>query len=481
MTVRVRFAPSPTGYLHVGGVRTALYSWLWARRHGGSFVLRIEDTDAKRSTPENEQVILDAMRWLGLDWDEGPDVGGDHGPYRQTERMALYREYAEKLIAAGKAYRCYATSEEIQAQRAAFEAEHGNKGFRFRSPWRDRTDGDPSQPHSVRFKTPADGVMGWNDVLRGPIEVANKEQQDFVLLRPNGLPLYNFGCFVDDLTMKITLVVRGDDHIVNTPQQLLLYQAMDAEPPRFAHLPMVLGPDGKKLSKRHAAVSVLEYRDLGYVPDGLLNYLARLGWSHGDQEIFTRDELIALFDWDHVGKTAGRYDLKKLEHVQGHHLRAHTDARLAELVAPFLGARGITVPADDPRLVRAIGPVKLRATTLADLAEGLDYFFREDESLEYDPKGRKKFMGPDQAVTLEKLAELAEQATPFDAATLEGLIGAWVEESGIKMKLVAQPARVALTGRTASPGLYETMELLGRETTLRRLRRGAELARTPAE
>jgi glutamyl-tRNA synthetase len=481
MTVRVRFAPSPTGYLHIGGIRTALYSWLWARRHGGQFILRIEDTDEKRNSDESIQIILDAMKWLGLDWDEGPGVGGDHGPYRQSERAAIYREHAEKLIQSGHAYRCFATKEEIQAQRDAYEKEHGSKGFQFRSPWRDRTDGDHSQPHVVRFKTPREGTTGWNDLLRGPIEVSNTEQQDFVLLRANGLPLYNFGCFVDDLTMKVTLVARGDDHIVNTPPQLLLYQAVGAEPPRFAHLPMVLGPDGKKLSKRHAAVSVLEYRDLGYVPDGLLNYLARLGWSHGDQEIFTRAELIELFDWDHVGKTASRYDKKKLAHVQSHHLREHTDAQLGELVVPFLKKRGLEVAPTDERLVAAIGPVKLRATTLEDLAAGLDYFFRADDELEYDPKGRRKFLKPEHAGTLDKLHELASQAEPFDPETLEAKIAPWVEETGIKMKLVAQPARVAMTGRTASPGLYETMALLGRDATLSRLKRGAELARTPAE
>jgi glutamyl-tRNA synthetase len=481
MTVRVRFAPSPTGYLHIGGVRTALYSWLWARRHGGSFILRIEDTDEKRNSDEAIEIILDAMRWLGLDWDEGPGKGGDHGPYEQSERLSVYREWAEKLVAGGHAYRCFATAEEIQAEREAWEKEHG-KGFRFRSPWRDRTDGDATKPHSIRFKTPAEGTTGWDDLLRGPIEVANREQQDFVLLRPNGLPLYNFGCFVDDLTMKITLVTRGDDHIVNTPQQLLLYQAAGAEPPRFAHLPMVLGPDGKKLSKRHAAVSVLEYRDLGYVPDGLLNYLARLGWSHGDQEIFTRDELIELFDWDHVGKTASRYDKKKLAHVQSHHLREHSDEQLAELVAPFLKERGLTVDPKDDRLIGAIAPVKLRATTLADLADGLDYFFRADDTLEYDAKGQRKFLKAEYAPTLEQLAAFAEEATPYDEATLEGLIGKWVEDNELKMKHVAQPARVAMTGRTASPGLYETMVLLGRDTTVRRLRRGAELAKqAPSE
>lgn len=475
-TVRVRFAPSPTGTLHIGGVRTALYSWLWARQHGGEFILRIEDTDAARSTEESVQVVLDSMRWLGLDWDEGPEVPGAHGPYFQTERQALYREWSEKLIASGHAFRCYATREEIQAQRDAFEA-GGKKGFRFRSEWRERTDGDPEVPHSVRFKAPSEGAVSWEDLLRGRIEVHNREQQDFVLLRPNGLPLYNFGCFVDDLTMEITLVARGDDHIINTPQQLLLYEAVGAEPPRFAHLPMVLGPDGKKLSKRHAAVGVLEYRDMGYLPDAVLNYLARLGWSHGDQEIFTRDELVAKFGWDHVGRTASQYDKKKFEHVQNTHLHMTEDARLAALVVPWLAKRGVEVDAKDPRLVAAIGPVKLRATTLEELAEGLDYFFRADDALEYEDKGRRKFLTAELAPNLDKLAELVEAASPFDETTLENSVTTWMTENELAMKDVAQPARMALSGRTRSPGLYETIVLLGQDAAVRRLRAGAALAR----
>ncbi|MEM1414250.1 MAG: glutamate--tRNA ligase [Myxococcota bacterium] len=481
MSVRVRFAPSPTGQLHIGNVRTALYSWLWARQTGGTFVLRIEDTDEKRSTPEAVQTVYESLRWLGMDWDEGPEASGDFGPYFQSARKALYREHAEKLIAEGKAFRCYATKEEIQALRADYELRHG-KGFRFRSPWRDRTDGDPDAPHTVRFRAPSEGETGWEDVVYGPVSYPNAEQQDFPLIRPNGLPLYNFGCFVDDLTMKITLVSRGDDHLVNTPQQILLYRAWGAEPPRFAHLPIVLGPDGKRFSKRHGAAAVLEYRERGYLPGAVLNYLARLGWSHGDEEIFTKDELVAKFDWDSVGRSPSKYDLKKLEHVQGTHLREKkTDAELAALVAPLLEAQGLEVSADDPRLAAAIAPVKLRATTLPDLAEGLDYFFRPDDALEYEAKGRRKFLTETSAPRLARLAELVEAAEPFDEATLEAAITGWMEAEELKMKEVAQPARVAMTGRTRSPGLYETMVLLGRDRTLRRLRLGAELAATPAE
>ncbi|MBX3246383.1 MAG: glutamate--tRNA ligase [Myxococcales bacterium] len=476
MTVRLRFAPSPTGYLHIGGVRTALYAWLYARQRGGEFVLRIEDTDVARNSDEAIQIIYDSMRWLGLDWDEGPEVGGPHGPYQQSERLALYREHAERLIESGHAYRCYATTEEIQAARKAWEEAHGHGGFRFRSPWRDRTDGDPEVPHVVRFKAPSEGETGWDDLVYGPIAYPNAEQQDFVLLRQNGLPLYNFGAFVDDLTMGITHVTRGDDHLVNTPPQILLYRAFGAEPPCFAHLPMVLGPDGKKLSKRHAAVAVLEYRDLGYVPDGVLNYLARLGWSHGDDEIFTRAELIEKFDWSACGRTGSRYDVKKLAHVQGAHLRVLTNEALAGLVVPFLAQRGLEVAPGDPRLVAAIEPVKLRATTLVDLAEGLDYFFRADDALVFDEKGAKKFLVPEAAPLLEAFASLVE-STAFEAEALEAATTAWLERDGIAIKNLAQPARVAMTGRTASPGLYETLILLGRDRALSRLRRGAERAR----
>ncbi|MEZ4250279.1 MAG: glutamate--tRNA ligase [Polyangiales bacterium] len=481
MTVRVRFAPSPTGYLHIGGVRTALYAWLYARQHGGTFVLRIEDTDVERNTEEAVDVILDSMRWLGLDWDEGPGVGGPHEPYFQSQRTSIYLEHAEKLIEKGAAYRCYATQAETQALREAYEKEHGHGGFRFRSPWRDRTDGDPSQPHVIRFKAPSEGETGWDDLVYGAIAYPNDQQQDFVLIRQNGLPLYNFGAFVDDLTMGITHVTRGDDHLVNTPPQILLYRAWGVEPPRFAHLPMVLDPKGKKLSKRRAdqgvLVAVLDYRDAGYLPDGVLNYLARLGWSHGDDEIFTRDELKAKFDWSGCGKTGSRYDVKKLAHVQGTHLRGADDATLAKLVVPHLEARGLKVEASDPRLPAAIGPVKLRATTLADLADGLDYFFRPDAEIVFDEKAKKKMLVPDAAPHLEKLASLIE-STPFEAEAMEAATTAWLEAEGLAIKNVAQPARVALTGRGASPGLYETIVLLGKDHALARLRRGAELARS---
>ena len=473
--VRVRFAPSPTGYLHIGGARTALCNWLWARHHGGKFVLRIEDTDRERSTEESIQVIFDSMRWLGLDWDEGPGVGGPHGPYLQTERLGIYAEFTEKLIAAGHGYRCYATKEEIQQAREEYQQATGRKeGFRFQSPWRNRKD-ELDRPHVIRFKAPADGSTGWNDLVRGHIEYPNDQLQDSVVVRGDGVPLYNFGAVVDDLTMGINLVARGDDHMVNTPIQILLYEALGGAPPQLAHLPMILAPNGQKLSKRHAAVSVLDYRDAGYLADGVLNYLARLGWSHGDQEVFRREELIEHFDWAHVGRTGARYDAKKFEYVQAEHLRMRDDGELAAMAVPFLAERGLEVKADDPRLRAALPYLKPRATTLKDLAEAADYFFREPPA--FDDKARAKFLQPERAAILMRLAEAVGAVEPFDVATLDTEIKAWLDREGIAMKDMAQPARVALSGRTQSPGLFEVMAVLGKATTLARLENAAGIAR----
>ncbi|MEM7435403.1 MAG: glutamate--tRNA ligase [Myxococcota bacterium] len=473
--VRVRFAPSPTGYLHIGGVRTALYSWLWARQHAGTFILRIEDTDRERSTDESIQMVFDSMRWLGLDWDEGPLVGGDHGPYIQSERLGIYKEYADRLIDTGHAYRCYATKEEIAEARAAFQATGAKGGFRFRSPWRDRTDrpGDPNARHVIRFLAPEDGHTGWDDEVKGRIDVPNDTQQDFILLRPDGMPLYNFGCVVDDLTMKVTLVARGDDHVINTAPQILLYQALGATPPKFAHMPMVLAPNGEKLSKRHAAVGVLEYRDMGYLPDAVLNYLARLGWSHGDQEIFTREELCKLFSWDKVGATAGKYDSKKFLYVQEEHLRMLPDEDIARLAIPFLAAIGIDVSPDDPTLLAAIPYIKPRAATLIDVADAVRYFFLD---VEFEDKAKRKFLKPQYAENLTGLADFVQDVEPFEAGHLDQVVKAWLEAHDLPMKQVAQPARVAMTGRTRSPGLFEVMEVLGKNRTVDRLRAAAKLA-----
>jgi glutamyl-tRNA synthetase len=473
--VRTRFAPSPTGYLHIGGVRTALYSWLFARRHGGKFVLRIEDTDVARNTVEAVDAIFQGMRWAGLNWDEGPDVGGPHGPYRQSERLTLYREYAEQLLASGKAYRCYATGEEKEAARAKFVAQGGKaEGFVFESPWRERAPELRDEPHVIRFRTPKEGATGFRDLVRGALEIPNKEIQDFVLMRGDGMPLYNFACVVDDMTMRISHVVRGEEHIINTAPQLLLYQALGATPPSFAHCPVILAQNGQKLSKRFAAVSVKEYAEQGYLPDAMLNYLVRLGWSHGDQEIFTRAELIEKFDFDHVGSGGAKYDLKKLAAVQSEHLRMLAPAKLAELALPFVHARGLEVPADDPRVVPAFATVRVRASTLADAAERVDFYFREPPL--FDEAAAKKFLVASAAPHLAGLAEAVDAAAPFEEAAIEAAVNRWSEQRGVAMKDFAQAARVALTGRSAAPGLFEIMAVLGRETSVRRLRAAEQRA-----
>ena len=473
--VRVRFAPSPTGYLHIGGVRTALYSWLWARQHGGTFILRIEDTDRERSTQESIDIVLESMRWLGLDWDEGPEVGGNHGPYVQSERLDIYARFAERLIETGHAYRCYATKEEIAAAREAHQNTGTKDGFRFESPWRDRTDppANPDAKHVIRFRSPHTGSTRWSDKVKGDIEILHSTLQDFILLRPDGMPLYNFGCVVDDLTMGVTLVARGDDHMINTAPQILLYQALAAPVPEFAHMPMVLAPTGEKLSKRHAAVGVLEYRDMGYLPDAVINYLARLGWSYGDQEIFTRAELIEKFSWDRVGSTAGRYDSKKFLHVQTEHLRMLSDAEIAAGSVPFLAALGVEVTADDPVLLKSIPYVRPRAATFVDVADAVVYFFRD---VEFEAKGKRKFLVPANSENLRGLADIVQDTEPFDAETLEPAVKTWMEARELPMKAVAQPARVAMTGRTRSPGLFEVMEVLGKTRTVERLRAAADIA-----
>jgi glutamyl-tRNA synthetase len=474
--VRVRFAPSPTGYLHIGGARTALYNWLWARQQGGKLILRVEDTDRDRSTQESVQAIFDSLRWLGLDWDEGPDVGGPNGPYFQTERLPIYQEHVERLIAARAAYRCYCTKEDLDRERAEHKVRTGSEqGFRYPGTCRDR-EPIPGQRHVIRLRAPDSGSTAWEDLIKGRIEIQHSTLQDAVLMRADGIPLYNLGAAVDDMTMRITLVARGDDHVINTPQQILIYQALGEPLPQFAHLPMILAPSGEKLSKRHAAVSVMDYHSQGFLPDGVLNYLARLGWSHGDQELFSRSELIEKFDWEHVGETGARFDIKKFQHVQAHHLRKLTSEQLASHVAPFLAKRGLAVAHDDPKLLAAAPLIAPRATTFVDAADALDYFFRELPA--FDEKARGKFLGKDKLPLVAKLAELVAKVEPFEAVPLEAATKAWCDADGLDLKDVAQPARVALTGRSASPGLFEVMAILGRELTLERLRAPAQAGPT---
>ncbi len=475
MKPRLRFAPSPSGYLHIGGARTALFNWLWARSQGGTFVLRVEDTDQERSSLDSVRAILDALKWLGLDWDEGPEVGGPFGSYFQSERKALYRESVERLIREGKAYRCYCTKEELDRAREALKQQNPKAAFVYPGTCRDRHD-EPALPHVVRFKTPRDGSTDFVDKVFGAISTPNHAQQDFVLVRTDGYPLYNLAAVVDDHAMEISLVARGRDHIGNTPQQVLLYNAFGWKAPEFAHLPMMLNAKGEKLSKRHASVSVQDYRERGFSPMGVLNYLVRFGWSFGDQEIFARSELIRVFDWERVNKSDGKFDEKKFADVAFEHLKRDDLTSLDEYVdwvRPFLTARGIENPSNE-LLHAAVPGIRERARTLVDAASDLEFYFRATP--EMDDKARQKFLTAESAPRLKSLSSALAEVTSWTASTLEEAGKRFAEREGLELKHFAQAARVALTGRSASPPLFDVMAVLGREQTLARLARGIELA-----
>ncbi|HZZ86093.1 MAG TPA: glutamate--tRNA ligase [Anaeromyxobacteraceae bacterium] len=459
---RVRFAPSPTGYLHIGGARTALFNWLWARRTGGTFVMRIEDTDRERSTQQAVEAIFDGMRWLGLAWDEGPGVGGPHGPYFQTERLDLYREHAERLVREGKAYACYCTKEELEVQRKQAEAE--KRQFKYPGTCREKPY-DPSKKHVIRFRVPETGSTSWDDLVKGTISTPHETLQDEVILRGDGIPLYNFGVVVDDVTMKITLVGRGDDHVNNTARQILMYQALGYEVPVFGHFPMILGADKTRLSKRHGATSVTAYRDMGYLPEAVVNYLVRLGWSHGDQELFSLEEMIQLFDMKDVGATAGVFNPEKMQWVNHEWLKRLTPPELAKRALPYLRAAGLPAE-DDAKLLQVVTVAQERARTLADYAAQFRYFY---EPIALDPKAKDKFLVPANAPLLQAVRDGIAGMEGLETAALEKLFHQAAEGRGLGVGKVAQPVRVALTGGTASPGIYDVVQILGREETLRRL------------
>jgi glutamyl-tRNA synthetase len=466
---RLRFAPSPTGYLHIGGARTALFNWLWARRTGGAFVLRIEDTDRERSTQQAVDAILDGMRWLGMDWDEGPGVGGPHGPYFQTERLAVYREHADRLIREGKAYACYCTKEELDVLRK--QAEAAKVQFRYPGTCRAKPY-DPSRRHVVRFRVPETGATTYHDLVKGPITTPHETLQDEVILRGDGVPLYNFGALVDDLTMGITLVARGDDHVNNTARQILMYEALGATPPTFAHLPMILGADKTRLSKRHGATSVTAYRDMGYLPGAVVNYLARIGWSHGDQELFTLEELVRLFDLKDVGATAGVFNPDKMLWVNHQWLKALPVDEYARRALPYFQAAGLPVR-DDAKLRHVAAVAQERAKTLVEVVQQFRYFYAP---IELDPKAKAKFLGPDAKPVLQEIRDGIAAMPALETEALERLFHGAAEARGLGLGKVAQPVRVALTGGTASPGMYDVVQILGREETLARLDAAIALA-----
>lgn len=467
---RVRFAPSPTGYLHIGGARTALFNWLWARRNGGTFVLRIEDTDRERSTQAAVDAILEAMKWLGLDWDEGPEVGGPHPPYFQTQRLDVYKKYAEKLVAERKAYPCYCTREELDAQRKKAEAE--KRQFRYPGTCRDKP-WDPSKPHVIRFRVPETGSTGWDDLVKGRIETPHDTLQDEVILRGDGMPLYNFGAVVDDITMEINVVGRGDDHVNNTARQILMYEALGYPVPAFAHFPMILGADKARLSKRHGATSVTSYRDMGYLPEAVMNYLVRLGWSHGDQELFTRDELVKAFDLRDVGATAGVFNPDKMAWVNHEWLKKLSDAELATRALPYFRAAGLPAE-DDAKLRHVCACARERARTFGEYVSQFRYFYAP---ITLDPKAKAKFLTPEAKPILEAVrAGIAALDPSLETAAVEQVFTAEAEKRGLGLGKIAQPVRVALTGGTASPGMYDVVQILGKDETLKRLDDAIRLA-----
>ncbi len=458
MAVRTRFAPSPTGYLHIGGARTALFNFLYARHHGGTFVLRVEDTDRERSTRESIQAIFDGLEWLGLGWDEGPHF--------QTARLDRYRERADALLADGLAYRCWCTSGELDARRKAALAE-GRRPAYDRT-CRDRTAApDGRTSFVVRFRTPLDGETVVDDDVKGRVVFQNADLDDFVIVRSDGMPLFMFCGALDDVDMAITHVIRGDDHLANTPRQVLLYQAFGAAPPRFAHVPLILGLDKTRLSKRHGATAVTAYRDMGYLPDALVNYLARLGWSHGDQELFTRAELVEHFSLENVGKSAGIFNPEKLEWVNFQYLKATPPGELARLLVPYLERAGLPVPTDRAWLTRVVETLRERAKTLVELAEFCRFYLVD--RVEPDAKAAAKHLTPAIAPALDDLVERLRPLDEWNATTIERAMQETLAAHGLALGKLAQPVRVAVTGGTVSPGIYEVLDVLGRERTLARL------------
>ena len=459
--VKVRFAPSPTGYLHIGGVRTALFNWLFARNHGGKFILRIEDTDLSRSTEESIQEILESIRWLGLDWDEGP--------FRQTERQEIYSQKVEQLLSAGKAYFCYCTPEELDRKRS--EAQKAGLKPKYDGTCRNLSDAPEGVPSVVRFKAPLEGSVIVEDLLRGKVVFDITELDDLIIQRTDGTPTYNFVVVVDDSEMGITHVIRGDDHLSNTPRQCLLYDALDYARPQFSHISMILGQDKARLSKRHGATSALAYRDMGYLPDAMINYLARLGWSHGDQEIFSRKELIEHFSFDSVNTSAAIFDGDKLSWVNEQYIQSASPKELAQRLEPHLVSTGILAKnhgLNMQEIAKVIPCLKGRTKTLIEMAEKSAFFFKEQ--VEFDEKARSKFLTDEVKPLLEKVITGLSALDDFSSDKIESLFKKTVEEESLKLGKLAQPVRVALTGTTVSPGIYDVILLLGKEQTLKRLR-----------
>ncbi len=460
--VRVRFAPSPTGYLHVGGARTALFNWLFARHHGGTFFLRIEDTDRTRSTDDAIAAILDGMTWLGLRWDTWEQAAGQD-PVRQTDRLALYQAKAQTLFDAGMAYRCYCAPDELEARRKTAMAKGEVPKYDGRCRALTAADG---RPFALRFKTPQDGETAIEDLVKGRVVFENRQLDDLIILRSDHTPTYNFCVVVDDVDMAITHVIRGDDHLNNTPRQIQLYKAFDYPIPRFAHLSMILGQDKARLSKRHGATAIQTYRDLGYLPDALINYLARLGWSHGDQEVFTREELVEKFTLDHITSSAAVFDVDKLLWLNATYLKTAEPKTIVPHVEALLKARGAPSDVSGARIEDVLVAHRERSKTLIDIADAVLMYLPGRR--EIDPAAAAKFLTPDVLPDMKRLLALLREA-PFTKDAHEAAFAALMAETGRKMATLAQPLRVALTGKTVSPGIYDVLRLLGKDEAIARI------------
>ncbi len=459
--VVTRFPPSPTGFLHIGGARTALFNWLYARKTGGTFILRIEDTDEDRSTQESVDAILDSLEWLGIDWDEGP--------YFQTRRKEIHDRHIEKLVESGHAYHCSCTPEEIDAMREHARA----KGLKPMYNGRCRNRGLSKAPGTVvRLKTPDSGVTVVPDIVKGDTAFQNAEMDDFIIRRSDGSPMYNLAVVVDDLTMGINTIIRGDDHLINTPKQILIYQALEADLPVFGHVPMVLGPDKARLSKRHGAMSVSDYRDMGYLPDAVINYLVRLGWSHGDQEFFTRNELIEKFDLKHLGRSAGMFDISKMIALNAKHIQAKSASELVFDLLPHLRQLGIDA-AEDRFTCQVVETLQPRSKTLVDMAQSARFYYVDEP--EMDEKAAAKFLTPESRDMLNQTADAIDAVSEYTQPALEEVFKQIMADFNLGFGKIAQPLRVAVTGTTVSPGIFEMLLALGKDKTVQRIRRAARL------
>lgn len=474
--IRVRFAPSPTGYLHIGGARTALFNWLFAKSQGGKLILRIEDTDIERLKEDSVSQILTSLKWLGLSWDEGPEVGGDYGPYYQSERLDIYRKICQELVDSGKAYYCFCSAEDLEKQRekqrALKQPFHYARTCRDISPEEAKKRVEAGEKYSVRIKLPASGPITVHDMIHGDVTFDFNQFDDFVIMKTNGIPTYNFAVVVDDHMMHITHVLRAEEHLSNTPKQIVLYEALGYEVPQFGHMPMILAPDRSKLSKRHGATSVEEFRDKGYVHQAIINYLTLLGWAPGnDQEIFTLEDTVKAFDFSKMSKKAAVYDVKKLTWLNGQYLSSLPLREIADASVPFFKKAGLIddnyLPAHQEYFDHLVDVVRVRVKTLEEVADASAYFFKDVES--YDEKGAAKFFKPEAAELLQKCYDALAALEVFDLKTTEDAYNKLAEDLGLSLGKVIHPTRLALTGRTFSPGMFDVMVLLGKEKTLARL------------